>query len=125
MLFYDSLSINDNFFNLFITLYNGDSDYQHITQAEGLPELKASIECESDGLFNGRGTITCTGGFSVSKDTKYAGGYDKDSNRPRHLDFIASASEIKADGTFQNDVFGKSDHLTPYNSAIQIWKRIS
>lgn len=46
-------------------------------------------------------------------------------NTHYNVNFNASEGETKTDGTFKNDVYGKSNHLTPYNSAIQIWKRIS
>lgn len=116
MLFNSSLSINNNFFNLFITLYNGNSDYLHITQAEGLPNITAEIRCASEGLFNGRGTITTTGAFKVSNTRNWAGGDNNEGGRPGNFNFDASWS---------NPIYGSSEHVTALNSAIQIWRRIS
>ena len=39
--------------------------------------------------------------------------------------FDASKGETKVDGTFKNDVYGKSDHLQTNNITIKYWKRIA
>ena len=39
--------------------------------------------------------------------------------------FNASKGEMKLDGTLKNDVYGKSDHVTPMNITYKIWKRTS
>jgi len=98
------------------TINNGDSDYLHEVQQEGLPNFTGAIECESEGLFNGRGNLTATGAFRLSKTTNWAGGDNNVSGRPRRMDFDASWS---------NPIYGSSEHVTALNSAIQIWKRIS
>ncbi len=97
-------------------MYNGDSDYQHITQSEGIPNIRGVMNAQS-GLNGG-----CEGAFSRGGSTKNdsgtGGGHEG-------YVFNASSGERKMNGTYKNDVYGKSDHVTTYNSAIQIWRRIS
>ena len=37
----------------------------------------------------------------------------------------ASKGETKKDGTYINDVYGKSDHLQTNNITVKYWKRIA
>lgn len=39
--------------------------------------------------------------------------------------FDASKDEKKRNGTYKNDVYGKSDHLQTNNITIKYWKRIA
>ena len=39
--------------------------------------------------------------------------------------FDASKGETKVDGTYKNDVYGKSDHLQTNNITFKYWKRIA
>ena len=64
----------------------------------------------------------CEGAFSRGGSTKNDSGTG--GNHEGYV-FNASSGERKINGTYKNDVYGKSDHVTTYNSAIQIWKRIS
>ena len=41
------------------------------------------------------------------------------------VNFNDLKGETKTDGTLKNDVYGKSDHVTPENYTIKIWKRTS
>lgn len=41
------------------------------------------------------------------------------------INLDASKGETKVDGTFKNDVYGKSDHLQTNNITVKYWKRIA
>ena len=83
----------------------------------GLPNIKGSIGCASEGLFNGRGTITTTGALSVSGENKYCGGDNADSGRPSTFYIEARNGETKKDGTLktsnEHHVYGASDTVQP------------
>lgn len=110
---------------VFIRNSGGNAGEVGQIQPEGLPNIKATVSSASEGLFNGRGAITATGGFSVSNNTNWAGGDNNEGGRPRTLTFDASKGETKINGTIKNDVYNKSDHVTPYNVSFHMWKRIS
>lgn len=87
----------------------------------GLPNVKAVVSCSSEGLFNGRGTITATGGFSLSNNTNWAGGDNNEGGRPRTLSFDASLGTYDSSGNLvsqANSPFGKSDTVQPPAVAI-------
>jgi hypothetical protein len=111
-------------------LYNGDSDYLHEVQQEGLPNITGSYRGGQDGSKN-INVLEATGAFygddykSSCDDTSN----DRNTTYNKLLKLDASKGETKTNGTVKtNDeyhVYGKSDHVTTYNSAIQIWRRIS
>lgn len=99
---------------------NGDSDYLHITQHEGIPNIHGKMTAQYSN--NGLNPL-----YAFSSDG-YLGNNKRDSgsgSSSSGIGFTASSGERKMDGSYKNDVYGKSDHLTPYNSAIQIWRRIN
>lgn len=96
-------------------MYNGDSDYLHITQNEGIPNIRGVLGAMQNGVYDG-----------AFKRGKYQNNWSYDTgNNHYNVNFNAADGETKTDGTYKNDVYGKSDHVTTYNSAIQIWRRIS
>ena len=93
----------------------------HEVQTEGLPNITGRIYAHlanSDAIYN-------TGAFDSRSNIGLRNLRGGDSKSSGYYAFNAAAGETKIDGTLKNDVYGKSDHVTTYNSAIQIWKRIS
>lgn len=98
-------------------MYNGDSDYLHTVQQEGLPNITGSYRGGQDGSKN-INVIEATGAFygddyKSSKD-------DTSNNRNTTYNKL-----LKFDASRANPIYGSSEHVTALNSAIQIWKRIS
>lgn len=85
-------------------------------QAEGVPNITAQIK------FNQTGWGSPTGAFS-SKDGSGVYTHSGSTSGHTHLNFKASSGETKLDGTFKNDVYGKSNHVTPENYTVKIWTR--
>ena len=118
-----------------ITLDSAFTDYSNITtvligQHEGLPNITASAtngfvdHSLHTALRNLKGAL-CSGGLvpkSSYSDAPPAssGGYYHD----EALIIDASEGETKTDGTYINDVYGKSDHLQTNNITVKYWKRI-
>lgn len=94
----------------FFRAVGGNSGSFGTTQNEGLPEIYGGIQ---SGINIFKGTI---GAFKVG--TKY---YDPSHNASTQVDF--NTVEFKA--SYYNLIYGASPHVTPYNSAIRIWKKIS
>lgn len=103
-------------------MYNGDSDYLHTTQNEGIPNITGSWSS----VYRRAVIKDYVGAYSGNDLGKFQyGSYEASGNIYGGVSFNASNGETKTDGTYKNDVYGKSDHVTTYNSAIQIWRRIS
>lgn len=85
-----------------------------IGQPQSLPNIRASVSCDSEGLFNGRGSIRTSGAFSVSGGNKYAGGDNGDSGRPHTLGFNAQAAE---------PTYGRRDEVSPNAFTKVVWVR--
>ena len=84
-------------------------------QAEGLPNITGSIPgC----YFRGSSSMTFKGVFSTTSfiSTGYAGYNSSSGMKTEHIMFNASSS---------NGIYGKSNHVTPENYTIRIWKRIA
>lgn len=102
-----------------------------IGQHEGLPNITASATNGyvdhhlNSALRNLKGAL-CPGHLvpkSIYSDvapTKL-GNYYND----KELIIDASKGETKKDGTYINDVYGKSDHLQTNNISVKYWKRIA
>ena len=108
-----------------ITLDSAFTDYSNITnvligQHEGLPDIR--------GLFNVYtwGGGDCFGGFTSevigNNATEDGSEYDRTFT---NIIFDASKGEKKRNGTYKNDVYGKSDHLQTNNITFKYWKRIA
>ena len=94
-------------------MYNGDSDYLHEVQQEGLPNI--------------------TGGFvsATAADRKVSdGAFEKEDYSSSSYLIGTSGNAVphekyKINASRSSPIYGASDHVTALNSAIQIWKRIS
>ena len=71
-------------------MQNHDVYAQGEFKDDQIQNITGSVSCGSEGLFNGRGTITAVGAFGVSGSTTYAGGDNADSGRPTTLDIDTS-----------------------------------
>lgn len=99
-----------------------------IGQNEGLPNIIGILGAPlNDG---GDGNRDIFGAYSDSFTEGNADG-NNGSSRQRngvHI-FIASNGETKTDGTLKTNkdhkVYGKSNHVTPCNTTIKVWKRLS
>lgn len=78
-----------------------------------------SVECASEGLFNGRGTMTSGGRFSLSNNRNWAGGDNNEANRPGKL--YLNLSHTHGFTTDSNDT--SATETRPFNYTIRIWKR--
>lgn len=83
-----------------------------LSQTEGLPNIKGKMK-GATGDYSEAFKIT----------SNQVGSYGGTSTKFYEVDFDASKGETKMDGTIQNDVYGNSDHVTPANALIKIWKR--
>ena len=99
-----------------------------IGQNEGLPNIIGRLAAPlNDG---GDGSREIFGAYSGSYTYGNADGNTGDVRQRNgvHI-FIASSGETKTDGTLKTDndhkVYGKSNHVTPCNTTIKVWKRLS
>ena len=102
-----------------------------IGQHEGLPNITASATngFVDNGLHtalrNLKGALRHGGEVPKSvythSDPSSQGNYHYDLG----LIIDASNGETKKDGTYINDVYGKSDHLQTNNITVKYWKRIA
>lgn len=97
-------------------------------QAEGLPDITGSIKPNdyhyfiSVGIY-GKGAFTTASTNAtllpkVDVDTSFV-------DRGNKFTFSAANGETTTDGTIREtaEVYGKSDHVTPENYTMRIWKR--
>lgn len=95
-----------------------------------MPNIIGSYRGGQDGVKN-INVLETTGAFYGDdyKSSKDDTSNDRNTTYNKLLKLDASRGETKKDGTLKTadeyHVYGKSDHVTTYNSAIQIWKRIS
>lgn len=82
-----------------------------IGQSEGLPNIIGSIGW----AYTHRAGQYATGCFSYSNQT--FGGLEFSGN-DIYTTFSFDASE-------SNSIYGKSNHVTPFNASVKIWQRIS
>lgn len=97
----------------FFRAVGGDSSSFGATQAEGLPNITGTIDPVS-GLFKSNfrnGAFSGGGDWRFSPVQQNSGG-----NESAVCYFSASNS---------NSIYGASTHVTPYNSAVRIWKKIA
>lgn len=98
-------------------------------QAEGLPNITGWFGDKGSAWGNGGHNRIITAGvaFSIDNTQVSDNGLSADSagkrHNPRKVLFDASQGETRMSGTISNLVYGKSDHVTPVNYTIKIWKR--
>lgn len=99
----------------------------HDIQNEGIPNITGRIDAIRIYRYSGGVPHGAEGAFKRQTDKigDALGRREADYAYMGVDAFSAQDGETKIDGTLKNDVYGKSDHVTTYNSAIQIWKRIS
>lgn len=97
----------------FFRAVGGDSSSFGATQAEGLPDITGMIDPVS-GLFRSNfrnGAFSGGGDWRFSPVQQSSGGGE------------SSACYFGASNS--NSIYGASTHVTPYNSAVRIWKKIA
>lgn len=92
----------------FFRAVGGNSSSFGTTQAEGLPDIK--------GGFSGYGHFGAAVGACVLEVPVSTYGSTREGSAYSSIGIYASRS---------NSIYGASTHVTPYNSAIRIWKKIS
>lgn len=100
----------------------GDSVKSHThsgTTNEMSGDTYGSVECASEGLFNGRGTMTTGGRFSLSNNRNWAGGDNNEANRPGKL--YLNLSHTHGLTIDSNDTSATENR--PFNYTVKIWKR--
>ncbi len=102
--------VSSSYAGEFFRAVGGNSGSFGTTQAEGLPEIYGGI-LSGENIFKGT-----SGAFR--EGTKH---YDLPTNASTQTDF--NSVEFKA--SYYNPIYGASTHVTPYNSAIRIWKKIA
>ena len=75
---------------------------------EGLPNITGEF-----GLVRDDYAITSKGAFSVSRSCIGIGGSG------------GTTGNVTFDASQSNSIYGSSNHVTPYNATIKVWKRIS
>lgn len=96
-------------------------------QAEGLPDITGSITPRDSNFFISAG-ISGAGAFTTaSTGASYIGATLQTglTHRGNKFTFSAANGETTTDGTVRStaEVYGKSDHVTPENYTMRIWKR--
>ena len=102
-----------------------------IGQHEGLPNITASAtngfvdNYLNFALRNLKGALRM--GNQVPKSIYSDASPDSEGRYNYDVELIIDASkgETKKDGTYINDVYGKSDHLQTNNITVKYWKRIA
>lgn len=105
-------------------------------QAEGLPNITGSgamLNVDNSvspaiqimaGAFSSKSTNRNLGYTGAKRD--WGGLYNRQSS---DIIFNAANGETKTDGSLKTDddgkVYGKSDHVTPENYTVKIWRRTS
>ena len=119
--FFKWTEITKSYKGAFFRAEGGDAkEFGKGKQEEGLPDIKGElshIQAE-----RGYGDNSPKGAFTVDN---YHGLSDSGSGEDRafSMTFLASKGEIDSDGSYVNNVYGKSNHVTPVNYSIKIWKR--
>ena len=107
---------------VFIRNSGGNAGEVGQIQPEGLPNIIGRLGAPlNDG---GDGSREIFGAYSGSYKAGNSDGNRGDTRQQNGVQiFNASNGETKTDGTLKNDVYGKSDHVTPYNISFHMWKR--
>lgn len=92
----------------FFRAVGGNSSSFGTTQAEGLPDIQ--------GGFSGYGHFGAAVGACILEVPTSTYGSTREGSAYSSIGIYASRS---------NSIYGASTHVTPYNSAIRIWKKIS
>ena len=104
--------ISSNYAGEFFRAVGGASNSFGYTQAEGLPNINAFIATDRLGLYTNHeysnGAVTTT--MSALGGCGIVNGWG--------TDFIFDASR-------SSHIYGASTNVTPYNSAVRIWKKIA
>lgn len=88
-----------------------------IGQCEGLPNITGNMGWTSYGYVTPNGAFFKNKESSADRDN-YSEGFEG-------IGFDAALGETKIDGTYKNDVYGKSDHLQTNNIILRYWKRMA
>lgn len=101
---------------VFIRNAGGNAGTVGQVQNEGLPNIKGYIDPQARGD---------QGHASGAFQGRIVSGWYPQGSSNTHMvfDFNASDGEVKANGTYKNDAYGKSDHVTPINVALYMWRR--
>lgn len=101
-------NISSQYAGEFFRAEGGDAAPFGQSQAEGLPNITGRfVSWGVSGAFQLRYVGTSSG---LGKGDYW---YDQDKG------------EVHFDASLSSDIFGKSSHVTPKNSTVQVWKRIS
>lgn len=96
----------------FFRAVGGNSGSFGATQTEGLPNITAFIASDRLGLY----VQEYSNGAVTSSKAALAGAPATIEGGATQFEFNASRS---------NSIYGSSSHVTPYNSAVRIWKKIA
>lgn len=101
-------NISSQYAGEFFRAEGGDAAPFGQSQAEGLPNITGRfVSWDVSGAFQLRYVGTSSG---LGKGDYW---YDQDKG------------DVHFDASLSSDIFGKSSHVTPKNSTVQVWKRIS
>lgn len=101
-------NISSQYAGEFFRAEGGDAAPFGQSQAEGLPNIEGNFIAYASGPFNG-----CFGNSTYNESVLFNTG---NNNRAINLNFNARVSSL---------IYGSSSHVTPKNSTVQVWKRIS
>jgi hypothetical protein len=112
--------ISADYAGAFFRAEGGDSLAFGTKQSEGLPNIKGNVNVATWGRQCGGAFLD--GGAESDNAARSGSGSGLGGYR---RNFDASAGEATTDGTIRTTplVYGKSDHVTPLNYAVRIWKR--
>jgi len=99
---------------VFIRNAGGDAGAVNTIQSEGLPNIKANIY----GAWGSKNDFLADEGFSISAPIWTSTGRTGSG-------WELSQRNITLNARNSNTIYGSSSHVTPYNLAVYMWRRIS
>ena len=93
----------------FFRAVGGNSGSFGVTQAEGLPNIVGGTSTASGVFQTGLSSFIASNNVAYTIAGQAGSGF----------------SNLNIDASISNSIYGSSTHVTPYNSSIRIWKKIS
>lgn len=101
--------ISSEYAGEFFRAVGGNSGNFGVTQAEGLPNITGGV-ASGTGIYQ-----NALSSFQISNEVQFNVSQQQGTAK----------SNLGFDASISNSIYGASTHVTPYNSAIRIWKKIS
>lgn len=118
--------ISSEYAGEFFRAVGGNSANFGQKQNQGLPNITGELPSDSIIGLDLPITVSYVESKGFNKNIKYAKGCLGFDNSNFNVNTgYGSSSNIKIDASKSNTIYGASTDVTPYNSAVRIWKKIS